>query len=205
MKGRRPQNLRPLFIHFILFVPFISGLFLDCRLAYIYIVYCRNIDLGISLVGVKTVLFLLYIVKLSVAETVNLFVVKHSVGKTLVALNELFTGSRRIAVAPCSSAAVLRLCEVESDSAVFADKDRLSFVRLLVVGVEFKYLSFLQNIVPCTEALGVLVVVRERRIYRSLHAYIRLCRCTDVFRRSTSSCSKAPLRISDPVSTANDS
>ena len=105
-----------------------------------------HIELRLSVVGIKTVHFLLYIVQLGVAEAEHLRIVQKHIRQPLITGKELFLGLRSVAVAP---AVLVHALNIPLDAAVFADKYR---------NTDNLFLSR-RMVIPCQDAVLCITLI----------------------------------------------
>ena len=122
-----------------------------------------HIEFGCAVLVVeKTVLFLLNVGKLRVAEAEHSRVVENSVSKSLVSFVELFVAEGRLSVAPaCGSSAgfVIVVNELEADTAVLGDKYGLTLPGLTCLESVVKLAFLVELVVVFLEYFGILLVI----------------------------------------------
>ena len=129
----------------------------DCSLTGQNLVESFSVELLSAVKGVKTVLFLEDVGKLSVAECTHLGVLKQNVDQTLEALVEFFHILRCFAVAPVVAAL---FGDIPEDTAHFGNEVGLSLVLFLLSVVhEHGAFALFQRNVSFLHRLGILIVV----------------------------------------------
>jgi len=124
-------------------------------------VQALHIELGLAVVGVQTVLLLLYIGQLGVAQTEHFAVVQKGIGQPLVTGIEILHVHNVLAVAPASQLVLVLFSGCPADAAVFTDKGGLAPVGLALVVAVMELALGHQKVIMLLKDLGILLVVMD--------------------------------------------